>query len=137
MNYKIEKFTKFSDKRGDLIVFLKNSELKKTQKKFGQIYFVTFSNKGVVRGNHYHKKWREWFGIVHGKLEVALKDMITGEKTNFVLDSDQDKYLRLEIGPNIAHAFKSISETAALLNYANSPWSNDDDFEEIIIPPKK
>lgn len=128
MDYKIEQFNKFSDSRGDLIVFLKNGELPKDKKEFGQIYFVTFSGKDVVRGSHYHKRWTEWFGIVAGKLEVTLEDIVTKERKAFIFDSKEDKYARLAIGPNIAHSFKSLSSYAALLNYANSEWSDKDTF---------
>jgi len=126
MNYKIEKINKFSDKRGDLIVFLKYSDLKKSGKPFGQIYFVTFSKKGTIRGNHYHKKWTEWFGILAGKVEVYLEDIVTKERTTIILDYKLDKYERLCIGPGIAHTFKSLSKFAALLNYADSEWSKSD-----------
>lgn len=128
MDYKLEKFNKFNDKRGDLIVFLKNSEIPKEQREFGQIYFVTFDGKGVIRGSHYHKKWTEWFGIVAGKLEVTLEDIKTKERKTFIFDSKEDKYARLVIGPYIAHSFKSMSKYAALLNYADSEWSEKDTF---------
>src|SRR3989338_2629906 len=107
---KIKHFKKYSDTRGDLIVFLNESELNGPKKKFGQIYFVTFKKKGAVRGNHYHKKWYEWFGIVSGKLEVNLKDIRTGETAKINLAAASDKYIRLEIGPFIVHSFKSLSE---------------------------
>lgn len=129
MNYKIEKYKKFDDDRGSLIVFLKESELDKKKKKFGQIYFVTFTKKGVVRGNHYHKKWHEWFGIVAGKLEVTLVDVKTKEKVVFILDANHGNYVRLEISPYIAHSFKSLTKYSALLNYANGEWSKKDDFD--------
>ena len=132
MDYKLEKFDKFLDNRGDLIVFLKNRELPKDKKEFGQIYFVTFSGKGIVRGSHYHKKWTEWFGVVAGKLEVTLEDIKTKERKTFIFDSKEDKYVRLDIGPNIAHSFKSLSDYAALLNYADSEWSNDDTIPYIF-----
>lgn len=128
MEYKIDQFDKFSDKRGDLIVFLQQNVLPLHKKKFGQIYFVTFSKKGVVRGNHYHKKWTEWFGIVEGKLEVILEDVNTKERKNFIFDSKENKYTRLTIGPNVIHAFRSLSNYAALLNYADSEWSESDTF---------
>lgn len=137
MNYKLEKLHKFIDRRGDLIVFLKNSELQKKQNIFGQIYFVTFSKKGVTRGNHFHKKWTEWFGIVNGKVEVLLEDVSTHEQVKIILDSKHDKYLRLNIGPNIAHAFKSITKEASLLNYADSEWSENDTIPYKIIPKQK
>lgn len=128
MDYKIEYFEKFNDIRGQLVVFLKNSNLHIKNKQFGQIYFVTFNKKGIIRGNHYHKKWREWFGVVIGKLEVILKDIKTNETKKLILDSNSNKYIRLEIGPNIAHAFKNLSNNAALLNYTDSEWSNDNTF---------
>lgn len=126
MNYSLKKFNKFSDSRGDLIVFLKDSELGKAKKKFGQIYFVTFNKIGVVRGNHYHKKWFEWFGIVAGIVKVILKDMKTDEEKVFILDAKHDIYTRLEIGPYTAHSFRSLTKYAALLNYADSEWSEKD-----------
>jgi len=128
MNYKIEQFNKFSDKRGDLIVFLKQGELPNDKKQFGQIYFVTFGKKGIVRGNHYHKKWTEWFGVVEGRLEVVLQDINTKEIKTFIFDSKEDKYTRLAIGPNMVHAFRSLSDYAALLNYADSEWSEADTY---------
>ena len=133
MDYKIHKTNKYTDERGDLVVFLKRNDLPGIENEFGQIYFVTFTDKGVVRGNHYHKKWREWFGVVQGKLQVALKDIKTGEMIELVLDGNKHLYTRLEIGPNIVHAFKSITKNASLLNYANSPWSSEDTFKEIIL----
>lgn len=128
MNYKLVEFEKHSDERGDLIVFLRQSQLPAGKKEFGQIYFVTFNQKDIIRGNHFHEKWYEWFGIVAGKVEVILEDVHTKEKTTFILDAQKDKYTRLEIGPNIAHTFKSLTDYAALLNYADSEWYSDDTF---------
>lgn len=128
MDYKIEYFEKFNDKRGQLVVFLRNRDLKKKQKEFGQIYFVTFEKKDAIRGNHYHKKWREWFGVVSGKLQVKLMNIKTKEKKRLTLDGNSNKYIRLEIGPNIVHAFKSKSAHASLLNYSDKEWSADDTF---------
>jgi dTDP-4-dehydrorhamnose 3,5-epimerase-like enzyme len=128
MDYKIEKFDKYTDNRGDLIVFLRESNLEEKHKKFGQIYFVTFDKKGVIRGDHYHKKWREWFGIVAGRVEVVLEDIRTKERKKFILNADYKSYIRLEVGPYIAHSFKSTTTYAALLNYTDKEWSPNDTF---------
>lgn len=133
MDYKIEKFEKHGDRRGQLVVFLGNSNLLQKDKQFGQIYFVTFSTKGIIRGNHYHKFWREWFGVVTGKVQVVLEDVRTKEKVEFFLEGDSSKYVRLETGPYISHAFKSITDEASLLNYANGEWHPHDTFEYILI----
>lgn len=129
MDYKLDHFQKFIDGRGQLVVFLKNSEVEAKFQKFGQIYFVTFEKPGVVRGNHFHRKWREWFGVVYGKVEVKLKDVHTSEEIQIILDGDTHQYVRLTIGPNVAHAFKSVSSQAGLLNYTDSEWSVDDVFK--------
>jgi dTDP-4-dehydrorhamnose 3,5-epimerase-like enzyme len=133
MDYKLEKFQKFKDSRGDLIVFLRRSNLEPKYQKFGQIYFVTFKKKGNIRGNHYHKKWREWFGMVSGRVQVVLKDIKTGETKELTLNGNTKEYIRLEIGPHIAHAFKSLSNSAALLNYTDDEWSPDDVFPMELI----
>jgi dTDP-4-dehydrorhamnose 3,5-epimerase-like enzyme len=125
-DFNITKYKSYSDDRGKLIVFLKESELHATKKQFGQIYFVTFKRKGAVRGNHYHKKWNEWFGIVEGKVKVVIEDVRTKEKKQITLDAKKDRYVRIETGPYIAHAIISLSKYASLLSYADSVWSKKD-----------
>mgnify|MGYP001597084709 FL=1 len=126
LDFKVSKFKSFSDKRGKLIVFLKESELLDAKKKFGQIYFVTFNKKGVVRGNHYHKKWHEWFGIIEGKVKVIIEDVKTKQRKHIILSAERDKYVRIETGPYIAHAIISLNKHASLLSYANSEWNDKD-----------
>ena len=126
MDYKIEKFEKFNDTRGQLVVFLRNRNLDKNFKEFGQIYFVTFDKKGVVRGNHYHKTFREWFGVVSGRVKAVLIDVKTQERKEMILDGNSKKYVRLEIGPNIIHGFKSLSDFVSLVNYTDKEWNPKD-----------
>lgn len=133
MDIKIKKFTKIKDERGSLIVFLQNNDLATNDKEFGQIYFVTFDKLGVIRGNHYHKRWREWFGVVSGAVEAHLIDIETNEEKTMILDSSGDEYILLEIGPKIAHAFKNITPNAQLLNYANGEWSESDSIKYEVI----
>lgn len=128
MDYKVNKFEKFNDDRGQLVVFLKNSNLHKKQKKFGQIYFITFNKRGVIRGNHYHKQWREWFGVVQGKLKVELKNVNNRKTKKLILDGNKNYYIRLEVGPNIIHKFTSLTSKASLLNYTSTEWTPDDTF---------
>ncbi len=127
MDYKVTTFKRIKDKRGGLIVFLRESELDDAKKRFGQIYFVTFNKKGVVRGNHYHKKWHEWFGVVTGRVKVVLEDVRTGERDELVLSAAKDRYVRLETGPYVAHAIISLTNTASLLSYADNEWKDQSD----------
>ena len=128
MDYMVSKVEKYSDQRGDLVVFLKNKDLQTLRDSFGQIYFITFTSKGIIRGNHYHKNWREWFTIVEGEVLIKLEDVRNKENVTIVLSSNNKEHLRLEIGPYIAHSFKSLSESASLLNYADKEWLEKDTF---------
>ncbi len=132
MNFSLLKLQNFSDARGDLVVFLKGSELSTRSKKFGQIYLVMFNKKGVIRGNHYHKKWREWFGITTGRVLVKLEDVTTKEQVTLTLDAKKDFGTRLEVGPGVAHTFTCLSKYAALLNYADKEWNASDRVEYSI-----
>jgi len=133
MSYKIVNLEKAKDDRGNLTVFLRESELISAKKKFGQIYFVTFDKKGVIRGNHYHKKWHEWFGVIHGKVRVCMEDVRTKKRDQIILDAKKDKYIRLETGPYIAHAIKSLTKYASLLSYADTQWSGSDTYYYKLI----
>lgn len=126
LDFKITKYKSYSDDRGKLIVFLKESELHSEKKKFGQIYFVTFNRKGIVRGNHYHKKWHEWFGVIEGKVKVVVEDVRTKKRLQITLSADKDKYVRIEAGPYVAHAIVSLTRTASLLSYADGEWNDKD-----------
>jgi dTDP-4-dehydrorhamnose 3,5-epimerase-like enzyme len=133
MDYRHERTKNIIDGRGQLTVFLRKNDLLPSRRSFGQIYFVTFDKKGVVRGNHYHKRWREWFGVVTGSVRVYLQDVRTHEKRSFVLSAGKRHFYRLQIGPYIAHAFKSLTSKAALLNYGDAPWSQDDRYVHALI----
>ncbi len=122
MDFEIMHLTKHNDPRGYLVEFLKNSELSAPNKNFGQIYFVTFNKKNVIRGNHYHKETEEWFGVLSGSVLVVLEDVNTKERKTFELHYDETEFVRLKIGIEIAHAFKSLSNAVILLDYANRQY---------------
>jgi dTDP-4-dehydrorhamnose 3,5-epimerase-like enzyme len=123
----------YGDKRGQLVVFLKDNELPRPYRNFGQVYFVTFNGRGVVRGNHYHKKWREWAGVVQGKIRVVLENVRTRRQKEVILDGTSQKQIRIEIPPYTAHAFKSLTATASLVCYTHTPWSPHDDFTYSLL----
>ena len=133
MDYKITRKTKYIDERGHLTEFLTRSELKNGEV-FGHIYFVTFEKPGVIRGNHFHHK-NEYFGIAYGRLRFLIQDIKTKETKQFILDADDKYFIRIKIGPNIAHAVESLSEKAILIDYFPEPYNaqNPDNHRAIII----
>jgi len=129
----------YRDSRGRLIELLRADELPEKFKKFGQVYSVTFERPNQVRGNHYHTKSAEWFGVIVGTLEVVLEDIRTGQRKELMLSRKQDVFTRLMVGPWVAHAFRNLSETAVLLDYSSAAYDRDhpDRVEHILIEPGK
>jgi len=118
---------RMKDEKGDLVVFLRKSNLSEKHKTFGQIYFVSFNKKSAVRGNHYHKKWHEHFGVITGRVRVVLENIKTKERMELVLSARKNQYTRLSIEPYIAHAIQSLTNSASLLSYTNSEWKDGSD----------
>lgn len=136
MDYVLEQCVKHTDNRGYLVEFLRREEVREELGRFGQIYFVTFERPGQVRGNHYHTRGHEWFGVAEGTLEVALEDVRTKERAEFTLRSDDKTFQRLSVGPYIAHAFRNLSDTAVLIDYTTEPYeARDPDRNEYLLYP--
>ena len=135
MDIKIDKATKRQDHRGFLVDFLKGTEVEPDDRMLGQIYFVTFSGKGVIRGNHYHKNRKEWFVPVKGRIRVEFRSVITGDDMSIVVNGDDYEYQRIGIGANIAHAFQALTDEAAMINYASQPYIHEapDTYEYVLI----
>lgn len=135
MDFEVSTLLKHNDHRGYLVEFLKAADLQDHNKQFGQIYYVTFNQKDIIRGNHYHKLTEEWFGVLFGSLQVVLQDVNTNERKIFELHSSEDEFIRLRIGKEIAHAFKCLGESAILLDYANKEYDygDTDRFPYILL----
>lgn len=116
------------DARGKLVLFLQNDQMN-GPREFGQLYFVTFEKKGVTRGNHYHKKCDEWFGIVTGRVKVLLENIKTHEQAVHILDAKDEEYVRLHVAPEMAHTIVALSAGAILISYANRQWTPDDTYD--------
>lgn len=112
-----------SVKQGKLVEFIAVEDVLRHNKKFGHLFFVTFDNKKVIRGNHYHKKHHEYYIALAGSVKVLLKDLNTNKKKTITLSAEKGTYKRLRIGPNIAHAAYSTSRKANMLAYYGDPYN--------------
>lgn len=72
-------------------------------------HFVISSSKpDAIRGNHYHKKKREWFTILQGKAKLYLYDLTTEKHSTYLVS---EKHLELiEMAPFVVHAIKNIGK---------------------------
>lgn len=109
--YELIHIEPFEDKRGSLKKMLMSSQLKKDEK-IEEIY-VLFSNKGSVRGNHYHKKTLEYFSVISGKVKVALQNLDTGAFEEVIMSAANNFILR--VPPNVVHAFKNEEEQPLII----------------------
>lgn len=101
----------FEDKRGSLKKILMKNQLKKDER-IEEVYLL-YSEKGSVRGNHYHKKTLEYFIVVKGKVKVALKDLNTGDFEEIYMSSNDN--LILKVPPNVVHAFKNEEDQPLIM----------------------
>lgn len=126
-------------KQGKLVEFIAVEDVARHHKKFGHLFFVTFENKKVIRGNHFHKKHHEYYIALSGKIKVILKDLATNKKKTVTLSAEKGIYRRLRIGPNIAHSAYSETSHATLLAYYGDPYNPKklDTYSYKLIKEKK
>jgi UDP-2-acetamido-2,6-beta-L-arabino-hexul-4-ose reductase len=73
----------------------------------GQISFST-SKKGVVRGNHFHKRKIERFSVIKGKAQIQLRKIGSTEVFNYYLSADEPAYVDMPIW--YTHNIKNIGD---------------------------
>lgn len=127
MQVDFEKCETFHDNRGDLIQFVTASFLKEKGVPFGQIYLLTFSEKGVIRGNHYHNQSSEVFCLISGSVEIICEQVDTKERITQVLTSEDNLFYKVFIGPRISHAIRSLSDFAVMVSYSSEEYNKNDD----------
>ena len=110
-NNVVSPYFHFKDKRGEILGSFQNW-------KFEEMNYVE-SKKGVVRGNHYHKKTVEAFFIIKGKIKVELFD-IKSKKTSSFIVGKKDFFT---IKPNIVHTFY-IKEDSSWINMLSKAMSS-------------
>ena len=123
MKVEIEKCAAYHDERGDLIQFVTASFLAKNKLSFGQIYLLTFSGKGVVRGNHFHHHSSEVFCLVSGAVELECEDVVTKERWSKTLSVEDSMFYKIVVGTGVAHAIRSVSDFAVMVSYSSTEFS--------------
>ncbi len=105
--------------------------------KFGQVYYTT-AYPGVVKGWHYHKKQTDNFVVVKGMMKVVLYDRredspTKGEINEFFMGDFNPILLQIPVG--VAHGFKCISQTEAMVvNIPTEPYNRENPDEYRIDP---
>ena len=116
----------FKDDRGTLIEIFNQPFLESRGLSFGQVYCLTFSKKGVVRGNHYHLNQHEMFAVLSGTVKVIFLDILTNERYEEVVLAEAQRTCIYSFGPKIAHAVVALSDNALLLSHSTKVYDPDD-----------
>lgn len=110
------------DNRGRLIELIKGKDI--DGGKFGQI-LITTALPEKTKGNHYHKRKREWYVVVQGTGLLILKDIKSNELKKIILKASSP--LLIEIPRNVGHAIKNIGkDELLLLAYVNEEFNPKD-----------
>lgn len=118
----IVKLRQHKDERGMLV----ENTLPEIMKQSNH-FFVSKSQPGVVRGNHYHTHKSEWFYVIQGTCEIIVEDMNTKKRETVTIRSEDENIFHME--PGKAHAFKNIGKdeliVLALINDVFDPENPD------------
>ena len=84
------------------------------QRDFGDIQMnASYSEKGVIRGLHYHHKQIDYWYLVNGRVRVGLCDLRPSSSTHKAtqtidLDAEDPKGIYIPIG--VAHGFLTLTD---------------------------
>lgn len=93
------------------------TELVRT-KECGQ-FSISFSKKGIVRGNHYHHTKIERFIVVKGKAKISFSSVIDDSKYSFIVDDSEIKVVTIPVG--YTHNIENIGDEEMIL----AIWCNE------------
>lgn len=124
-----------SDERGRLMEILRRDD--PAFRSFGQVYMTTVY-PGVVKGWHYHKEQWDHFAVVHGTIKMVLYDRRPSSATHgqvMELYPGVHNPLRVVIPPQVAHGFKGVGTTEAIVVNVPTAAYNAEQPDEHRIDP--
>lgn len=121
--FEVITFKPFEDKRGSL----KKIAMKSRVGMDIEEVYILYSNKGAIRGNHYHKETVEYFTLVEGTASFSLKDLETGCSETIKLSADDNIIIKVPV--NVVHAFKNEEDEPMVMLAVSSREYNPDDTD--------
>lgn len=120
-----KEYKSFHDKRGTFFELTRSSS--KSQSSF------SITNKGQIRGQHYHTRKIERFSIVKGKARLTLREILSKNKIEFILDGNNPSYVDIPIWHT--HSLENIgSDELITFFWINEHFSetDHDTYPEIV-----
>jgi UDP-2-acetamido-2,6-beta-L-arabino-hexul-4-ose reductase len=102
-----------TDSRGSLAEFLKSPEM-------GQI-FVSRTNPGITRGDHYHHTKTEKFLVVEGEAVIRFRHIERNDILEYPVSGD--KFQVVDIPPGYTHSIENVGDGVLVtLFWASEPF---------------
>ncbi|MBK7627775.1 MAG: NAD-dependent epimerase/dehydratase family protein [Bacteroidales bacterium] len=115
-----------NDDRGYLFELIKSKSL-------GQI-FISKTNPGITRGNHFHHLKNEKFCVIEGSAVIKFRHLITDETHEYFVNGEEPSVVN--ILPGYTHSITNTgSDELITLFWANEPFDkeNPDTFFEKVV----
>jgi UDP-2-acetamido-2,6-beta-L-arabino-hexul-4-ose reductase len=113
-----------SDARGSLAEFIKADQ-------FGQI-FVSRTNPGVTRGNHYHHTKTEKFFVVEGEGLIRMRGIEGGPVREYAVKGRE--YQVVDIPPGVTHSITNTGQGEMVTLFWSSEVFNPDRPDTYYLP---
>ena len=128
MKLNIKKLIVKKDARGWLAEVISQEDVDK--KKFGLV-LITTARPGQVKGNHYHKKKKEWYCVIKGRGLLRIWGENTNEKKE--LEIGERNMVLVEIPTGYFHSIQALGNQEmylmAYVSEAFNPSSPDTYYE--------
>ena len=99
---------------------------------FGQVSYST-TKPGIVRGNHYHTRKKEFFCVIEGEVKVRQRNRETNEIEEKIVSGNAPELVEIKL--NWTHNIQNIGDSEMkLLIWANEVFNpaDPDTFTEKI-----
>ena len=114
----VSPYIKFEDDRGGLFGI--------TQESWAEANYIE-TKADQIRGGHYHKETRELFFIISGELEIAIKDLRSGESFEFTAN----KGSIFVIEPYELHTFTARTDASWINMLSKAHDQQNPDFHRV------
>ena len=112
-----EKLKIKEDERGKLIEIFKIPNA-------GQIFYST-TKPGIIRGNHYHTRKKEYFCVIEGEAKIRLRSRETNRIEEYVVSGDNPEIIEMKV--NWTHNIKNVGEDEMkFLAWSNEVFNPED-----------
>lgn len=114
-----------TDERGKLVEVFKIPDV-------GQVFYST-SHPGIIRGNHYHTRKKEYFCVIEGQAKIRMRDRASSKIEEYSVSGAHPELIEIPIGwvHNIQNTGDTEMKLLVWVNEVFDPKDSDTYSEEV------